>query len=192
MSMSKYQNNLKEHLEVFSHVESLGSNFQEFVKQISNSMQVGGKLLICGNGGSAADAQHLAAEFTGRFTFDRAPLPAIALTTDTSAITCIGNDYSFNEIFSRQISAIGGPTDILLLISTSGNSKNLLTAADAAKSKGMSVLGLLGKDGGKLMNECDEVMVVNSWTTARIQEAHIFLLHEIVGAVELIMTEEKD
>jgi len=142
-------------------------------------------LMLCGNGGSAADSQHLAAEFTGRFSKDRPPIAAVALSTDTSALTCIGNDYSFNDIFARQVQALGKAGDCLIAISTSGNSGNVLAAVAAAKSLGISTIGLLGRDGGKLKAQCDVSIVVPSQVTARIQEAHILIGHSLCGAVEL-------
>jgi len=142
-------------------------------------------LMLCGNGGSAADSQHLAAEFTGRFSKDRPPIAAVALSTDTSALTCIGNDYSFNDIFARQVLALGKAGDCLIAISTSGNSGNVLAAVAAAKSLGISTIGLLGRDGGKLKAQCDVSIVVPSQVTARIQEAHILIGHSLCGAVEL-------
>jgi D-sedoheptulose 7-phosphate isomerase len=148
-------------------------------------LQKGGKLMLCGNGGSAADSQHLAAEFTGRFSKDRPPIAAVALSTDTSALTCIGNDYSFNDIFARQVQALGKAGDCLIAISTSGNSGNVLAAVAAAKSLGISTIGLLGRDGGKLKAQCDVSIVVPSQVTARIQEAHILIGHSLCGAVEL-------
>jgi D-sedoheptulose 7-phosphate isomerase len=141
--------------------------------------------MLCGNGGSAADSQHLAAEFTGRFSKDRPPIAAVALSTDTSALTCIGNDYSFNDIFARQVQALGKAGDCLIAISTSGNSGNVLAAVAAAKSLGISTIGLLGRDGGKLKAQCDVSIVVPSQVTARIQEAHILIGHSLCGAVEL-------
>ena len=145
------------------------------------------KLMLCGNGGSAADAQHIAAEFINRFELERPPLPAIALTTDTSVITCIGNDYSFNDIFSKQVKAIGLEDDILMAISTSGNSPNVLSAANAAKDMGIYVVGLTGNDGGKLKDLADSCLVVNSTSTARIQESHILAGHIICKLVDYIL-----
>jgi D-sedoheptulose 7-phosphate isomerase len=145
------------------------------------------KLMLCGNGGSAADAQHIAAEFINRFELDRPPLPAIALTTDTSVITCIGNDYSFNDIFSKQVKAIGLEDDILMAISTSGNSPNILSAAKAAKDMGIYVVGLIGNDGGKLKGLVDSCLIVNSASTARIQESHILAGHIICKLVDYIL-----
>jgi D-sedoheptulose 7-phosphate isomerase len=145
------------------------------------------KLMLCGNGGSAADAQHIAAEFINRFEFERPPLPAIALTTDSSIITSIGNDYSFNDIFSKQVKAIGVEGDILMAISTSGNSANILSAAKAAKDMGIYVAGLAGNDGGKLKGLVDSCLIVNSTSTARIQESHILAGHIICKLVDYIL-----
>jgi D-sedoheptulose 7-phosphate isomerase len=145
------------------------------------------KLLLCGNGGSAADAQHIAAEFVNRFTLERPPLPAIALTTDTSIITSIGNDYSFEEVFSKQVKALGMEGDVLLAISTSGNSKNLLLAVKDAKRQGIHTAGLLGKDGGKLAGMVDMALVVKADNTARIQEAHILAGHILCHLVDYIL-----
>lgn len=145
------------------------------------------KLMLCGNGGSAADAQHLAAEFVNRFSLERPPLPAIALTTDTSIITAVGNDYSFDEIFSKQIKALGLEGDVFLAISTSGNSKNVLLAARDASARGIYVAGLMGGDGGELKGLVDLALVVKSDVTARIQESHILAGHIICQLVDHIL-----
>jgi D-sedoheptulose 7-phosphate isomerase len=145
------------------------------------------KLMLCGNGGSAADAQHIAAEFIGRFELERPPLPAIALTTDTSVITSISNDYSFNDIFSKQVKAIGLEEDILMAISTSGNSPNIICAVEAAKDMGIYVVGLAGNDGGRLKDLSDSCLVVNSNSTARIQESHILAGHIICRLVDYLL-----
>ena len=176
--------NLLQHQELFSQLSQLDEAVTKASRLITKSLSDGGKLLICGNGGSAADSQHIAAEFTGRFIKDRKPIAAISLTTDTSALTCISNDYSFNEIFSRQVMAIGRPGDILLVITTSGNSTNALAAIDAAKNIGIQSIGLLGRDGGKALRVCDHSIIVPSEVTARIQEAHILIGHTICGMVE--------
>jgi D-sedoheptulose 7-phosphate isomerase len=144
----------------------------------------GGKLMFCGNGGSAADSQHLASELTGRFIHDRRPLAGLALTTDSSALTCIGNDYAFDEVFARQVSALGRLGDGLVAISTSGNSRNVLRAVEAAKAAGVFTLGLLGRDGGQLRTACDAAIVVPSQVTARIQEAHLLIGHTLCGVIE--------
>lgn len=140
--------------------------------------------MFCGNGGSAADCQHLAAELTGRFIKDRRPLAAIALTTDTSALTSIGNDYSFDEVFARQVQGLGRSGDVLLAISTSGNSRNVIRAVEEALAAGMSVIGLLGREGGTLNELCDVAIVVPSQVTSRIQESHILIGHTLCEIIE--------
>jgi len=144
----------------------------------------GGKLLVCGNGGSAADAQHMAGEFINRFKIERTPLPCIALSTDTSTLTAISNDYSFDEVFSKQVQAHGNPGDILIGISTSGNSKNIIRAVEIAKEKNMFTICLLGKDGGILKDKCDLPIMVSSDDTPRIQESHILIIHILCEIVE--------
>ena len=142
-----------------------------------DTIHSGGCAFICGNGGSAADAQHFAAELTGRFERERRAWPAVALTTDTSALTAIGNDYGFDHVFSRQLEALGRPGDLLIAISTSGNSRNVLQAVAHAKANGIATIGLLGRDGGQLAREVDHALVIPSERTARIQEMHILILH---------------
>ena len=147
----------------------------------------GGKVLACGNGGSAADAQHFSAEFVGRFERERPELAAIALTTDTSIITAIGNDYSYDHIFSRQVRALGQPGDVLIAITTSGNSANVLAAIEAAHARDMVVVGLSGRNGGKMakaLRDTDVHICVPHERTARIQEVHILALHCICDAVD--------
>ena len=185
MNDTTFLTNLHEHMALFQQLGALDTTVNQAIDACVQSLQKGGKLMLCGNGGSAADSQHLAAEFTGRFIKDRPPIAAVALSTDTSALTCIGNDYSFNDIFSRQIQALGKAGDCLIAISTSGNSGNVLSAVAAAKSLGISTIGLLGRDGGKLKTQCDIAIVVPSQVTARIQEAHILIGHSLCGAVEL-------
>jgi D-sedoheptulose 7-phosphate isomerase len=145
------------------------------------------KLLICGNGGSAADAQHIAAEFINRYELERPPLPALALTTDASVMTSIGNDYHFKEIFSKQIKALGLKGDILLAISTSGNSENVISAVQVAKAQEIFTVGLTGGDGGKLARLADAALVVESRVTARIQESHILAGHILCQLVDYIL-----
>lgn len=145
------------------------------------------KLMLCGNGGSAADAQHIAAEFVNRYTFERPPLPALALTTDSSIITSIGNDYSFNDIFSKQVKALGIEGDILLVISTSGNSENLLSVVNDARSRGIYTAGFLGRDEGKLVNLVDLALMANAESTPRIQETHILAGHILCHLVDYIL-----
>ncbi len=152
--------------------------------QIAESLAKGGTLLWCGNGGSAADSQHLAAEFVGRFKKDRKALRSIALTTDTSILTCIANDYSYEDIFSRQLEALARSGDVLVVISTSGNSENILRALNAAKELEIKTIALLGKDGGLAAAHADLAIVIPSDSTARIQEAHILIGHILCDLVE--------
>lgn len=142
------------------------------------------KTLIAGNGGSAADAQHIAGEFVSRFFFDRPGLPSIALTTDTSVLTAIGNDYGYEKVFSRQIEALASEGDIFLAISTSGNSPNIISAIESAHKKGMKVIGLTGESGGSMKQLCDVCICVHSKETPRIQESHILIGHIICAYVE--------
>jgi len=178
------QRNLDEHIELFVRLGTLTACISEASSLIINALVGGHKLMICGNGGSAADSQHIAAEMTGRFVKDRKPLAAMALSTDTSALTCIANDYSFDDVFARQLLGLGRQGDCLLAISTSGNSKNVIRAVEAARSLSIRTVGLLGKDGGLLQSMCDVSIVVPSETTARIQEAHILIGHTLCGMVE--------
>ena len=159
------------------------NEIEECVNLILNCLRNGNKILLAGNGGSAADA-HIAAEFVGRYKLDRKALPAIALTTDLSAITSIGNDYGFEKIFERQIEAIGNENDVLIALSTSGNSQNMLNAVHKAKEMNIKVIGLLGKNGGKQKNTSNVEIIVPSANTPRIQEAHITILHIICELVE--------
>ena len=150
----------------------------------------GGKIIACGNGGSAADSQHFAAELVGRFERERAELAAIALTTDSSILTAVANDYSFDEIFSRQVRALGKPGDILFAISTSGNSKNVIAAIDAAHKKNMRVVGMTGRGGGAIaaMLRADDLLLnVDAAVTTRIQETHLLILHCLCDAIDNLM-----
>ncbi len=146
-------------------------------EDMAERLKRGCKILVCGNGGSAADAQHLAAELSGRYVKERRALAGIALTVDTSALTAIGNDYGFDRVFARQVEALGRPGDLLVGISTSGNSPNVILAVEAAKALGMRTLALLGRDGGKLKALADDALVVPSSVTARIQEVHMMVYH---------------
>jgi D-sedoheptulose 7-phosphate isomerase len=179
-----YGQALAGHREVVDQLAGLQAAVEHVALQLARCLQGGGKLMLCGNGGSAADAQHIAAELTGRFVHDRRPLAAMALSTDTSALTCIGNDYGFDHVFERQVRALGRVGDALVLISTSGQSPNLLQAATAARMAGITTIGLLGRDGGALRAQCDHSVVVPHTVTARIQEAHIFIGHCWCALVE--------
>jgi len=163
------------------------SNLVQAAEKIALAFTSDRKLLLCGNGGSAADAQHIAAEFVNRYTLERPPLPAIALTTDTSVITSIGNDYSFDDIFSKQVKALGVEGDVLLAISTSGNSTNVLSAVKDARSQEIYTIGLIGKDGGKLAGLVELALVVKNNVTPRIQEAHILAGHILCHLVDYIL-----
>lgn len=181
---SSFPGDLDDHIELFRRLATLSAAVKQASGVIATTLSAGYKLMLCGNGGSAADSQHLAAELTGRFDKDRAPLAAVALSTDTSALTSIANDYSFDEVFARQVVALGRAGDCLMVISTSGNSRNVIRAAEAARAAGLRTIGLLGRGGGKLLALCDVPIVVPSDHTARIQEAHIFIGHTLCAMVE--------
>jgi len=168
------------------------SKLVNIVEAVIDALKAGSRILIFGNGGSAADAQHLAAEFINRFVIERPPLPAIALTTDTSVITSIGNDYDFSEIFSKQIRAIGQPGDIAWGISTSGNSPNVLKALEVAKKMGLVTIAFTGKDGGHIAKIADLSINVSSSVTARIQEVHITAGHAICDLVDIKLFQKPD
>jgi D-sedoheptulose 7-phosphate isomerase len=157
---------------------------RQIVELIRVCLQDGGKLLLCGNGGSAADAQHVAAEFVGRFARERSAFPAMALTTDSSILTAVGNDYGFDDIFKRQIEAWAKPGDIVAGISTSGNSSNIIKALSEARAKGAQTIGFTGGNGGELPKYCDLCFIAPAKTTARIQELHIAAWHIICDLVE--------
>jgi len=154
------------------------------IKEITSALRKGSKIMVCGNGGSAGDAQHMAGEFINRFKIERNPLPCIALTTDTSTITAIGNDYSFDEIFSKQVEALGLKNDILIGISTSGNSRNVIKALEIARKKEIYTICFLGNNGGQMKSLCDLSIIVNVNDTPRIQETHILIMHVICEIVE--------
>jgi D-sedoheptulose 7-phosphate isomerase len=180
-----FQSVFQEHIEAFLDMrEAVEAPINRAAEAITRTLARGGKVMLCGNGGSAADAQHIAAELIGRFQKERKPYAAIALTTDSSALTAIGNDYHFNEVFSRQVHGLGRVGDCLIAISTSGNSQNVLRAVKACASLSISTVGLLGKDGGDIAQACDIPIVVPSKSTARVQEAHGFIGHVLCEIVE--------
>ncbi|WEJ71902.1 D-sedoheptulose 7-phosphate isomerase [Pseudomonas sp. PSE14] len=170
---------------------ALLSQVQEAANSITNAMRKGNKLLLAGNGGSAADAQHIAGEFVSRFAFDRPGLPAVALTTDTSILTAIGNDYGYEKLFARQVQALGQPGDVFMCYSTSGSSKNILLALEQAKSMGLTCVGLTGNKGGPMHDLCDHVLAVPSGSTPKIQEGHLILGHIICGIVEVAIFKDQ-
>jgi D-sedoheptulose 7-phosphate isomerase len=161
----------------------------EAASMITDCLRSGGKLLLFGNGGSAADAQHLAAEFVGRFIGERRALPALALTTDSSILTAVGNDYGFEQIFTRQIEGLARSNDVAIGISTSGNSSNVIAAIQAASKRGLKTIGLVGKDGGMLAKCVNTAITVSAVNTARIQECHIAIGHLFCELVELDLLE---
>lgn len=170
--------------------DALGPLIAKAVERMYASIQQGGKILACGNGGSAADAQHFAAELVGRFERERKELGAIALTTDSSILTAIGNDYGYDEVFSKQVRALGKPEDVLLAISTSGNSKNVILAIEAAKKIGMGVIAFTGRGGGQInqiVSQPNIHLCVPSERTARIQETHLLLLHCLCDGIDHLL-----
>lgn len=179
---------LAAHREVITRIErELSPLIAEMVTMLLQTFERGGKLLVMGNGGSAADAQHFVAEIVGRFKMERRGLPAIALSTDTSILTAIGNDYGFDRVFHRQVEALAVPGDLIIGISTSGNSLNVLHALELARETGCRTVGLLGKDGGSIKNLCDLALIVPSSDTPRVQEGHITIIHILCDLLEKTM-----
>jgi len=171
--------------EVMSVIErDLTPRIAETVSLLAKAFRAGNKLLVMGNGGSAADAQHLAAEIVGRFKMERRGLPAIALTTDSSILTAVGNDYGFDAVFTRQVEALAGPGDVVIGISTSGTSRNVKAALELARTRGCRSVGLLGRDGGTIAGLVDLPLVVPSCETPRIQEGHITIIHIVCDLLE--------
>jgi len=176
---------LESHVEVIQVVgEKLAGPVADCAAVLIEAFKSGHKVLTMGNGGSAADAQHFAAELVGRFLLERKALPAIALTTDTSILTAVGNDYGFDDVFKRQVEALVSPGDVLIGISTSGNSQNIKRALEVGKSSGAKTVGLLGRDGGEIGLMVDSNLTVPSDETPRIQEAHLFIIHMLCDLVE--------
>ena len=177
----------EEHVRVAAALRPLAEDVDRVVETIARSLAARGRLLVCGNGGSAADAQHIAAELTGRFFRDRRPFPAMALHANTSSLTAIANDYGYDHVFAREVAAHGRPGDVLLALSTSGNSESVLRAIEAAREQGMTVIGLTGESGGKMRDLCDICLCVPSASTPRIQECHILIGHTICELLERIL-----
>ncbi|MEA2049114.1 MAG: D-sedoheptulose 7-phosphate isomerase [Campylobacterota bacterium] len=183
--LDKIKDEFKLHLEAINNViGNMEKDLEVSSKIIIEALKNGNKILLCGNGGSAADAQHIAAELTGRYKTERKGLPAIALTTDTSALTAIGNDYGYDRVFDRQVEALANSGDVLIGISTSGNSKNVISALSLAKELGCKTVGLSGRDGGLMNDVCDINLVVPSNDTPRIQEMHILFGHTICQCID--------
>jgi D-sedoheptulose 7-phosphate isomerase len=175
---------LAAHQEAFTQLNAMLPQIAAVAQCLRNCLQAGGKILVMGNGGSAADSQHIAAEIVGRYKCERRGLPAIALTTDTSILTSVGNDFGFDFIFSRQVEALCNPADVVIGITTSGNSANVVKAIETAKEIGATTVALVGGTGGKLAALCDFSLIMPSGDTPRIQEAHIFVGHSLCGLLE--------
>ncbi len=182
--MKTFSKELTQHIAVIKLAESCSESIETAAKLLITTFENGNKVLLCGNGGSAADAQHIAAEFVVRYQSKRRALPAIALTTDTSILTAHANDFDFDSVFARQIEALGNSGDTLIAISTSGNSKNIVQAAQIARSKNLNVITLTGENGGALAEFATNLICVPSKITARIQETHILIGHYWCGVVE--------
>jgi D-sedoheptulose 7-phosphate isomerase len=181
----KIQKSFLEHIDVaISTHQLLEEQVYKAGRKLSEILALGGTVFWCGNGGSAADSQHIAAELIGRFKGNRKPLRSIALTTDTSVISCISNDYSYGEVFSRQVEGLGRAGDVLVVISTSGNSQNILNAINQSKTQQMSTIGLFGGNGGHAATAVDLGIVIPSYSTARIQEMHILIGHIFCEIIE--------
>lgn len=175
---------LAAHTQTFATLSNLRAHLLAAAEACADAARAGNKLLFCGNGGSAADAQHLAAELVGRLVRDRRALAGLALSTDSSALTCIANDFGYDEVFARQVEGLGRNGDVLIAISTSGNSPSVIRAVEVAKPMGITTVGLLGRNGGQLGSMVDLPIIVAAEQTARIQEAHIFLGHVMCALIE--------
>jgi len=182
--MSLVTQRMKDHAAVLEATMDLIPDIEKAGALFKEALASGHKILFCGNGGSAADSQHLAAEIVGRFQKERRPFPAIALTVDTSILTAVGNDYGFDTVFARQVQALGEKGDVLVGISTSGNSQNVLEAIGAAREKGLTVIGLTAYGGGKMKETCDICLAVPAKVTARAQEMHIMIGHILCEIAE--------
>jgi len=190
MSNSHFQSSLNDAIEVFKSLTDFQSSLEKAVEMIVETLLSGNKLMLCGNGGSASDSAHIATEFTCRFCDDRRPYPAMAFTIDGGLMTAIGNDYHFDHVFQRQVAAFGKEGDVLIGITTSGNSKNVLAALKEAKARGIHTIAFLGKSGGFTKGIADIEMIIPGKATARIQEAQKFLLHVMCEMVEKQLPKE--
>ncbi|MGA2182459.1 MAG: SIS domain-containing protein [Bryobacteraceae bacterium] len=182
--MSTYQEHLREAIQLFETLGELETPLRTAAGWCVEALAAGRKLLLCGNGGSSAQAQHLAAELMGRYKDYRRPLAVVALTADTAVLTCVGNDYSFEEVFARQVRALGRPGDVLVVFSTSGNSPNILAALVVAKEAGLKSVAILGCAGGRAGEMADCPLIVRHADTARAQEGHQFLIHALMDEIE--------
>jgi D-sedoheptulose 7-phosphate isomerase len=189
---TRFREALNESIELKQRVlEALGPQVTGAARQLAQVLRAGGKVMIFGNGGSAADAQHLAAEFVNRFQVERPPLAALALTTDTSILTAVANDYDFGQVFAKQVRALGKPGDLAWGISTSGNSPNVVAGLDAARELGLKTLALSGGDGGPVAAAADFPLIVPSRNTPRVQEVHITIGHVLCDLVDFLLFPEK-
>jgi len=184
LAMSQFQSSLTSLQEVLSALAPLQSDLEKAASAAGNALLAGKKLMFCGNGGSASDSAHLATEFTCRFKEDRRPYPAMAFTVDAGLMTAIGNDYEFTEVFARQVAAFGHKGDVLIVLTTSGKSRNILAALEEARRRGITTIAFLGKGGGFTKGAADIELIVPGLETARIQEAQQFLLHVLCEIVE--------
>ena len=189
--MTTFENIARDHQACIDRLSGLSTVIEAAARCLGKVIAASGRIFICGNGGSAADAQHFAAELVGRFEIERRPFPAVALTTDTSILTAVTNDYAYDSVFTRQLGALASPGDALVGISTSGHSANIIAALDLARQRGLKRIALCGRDGGQMKDGGDHVIVVPSDNTARIQEAHILILHYFAAVVEEMNREQK-
>ena len=178
---------IEKSVQVIAEASSYVETIADIARDLAAAFANGNKLLACGNGGSAADAMHLTGEWVGRFVKDRKPYPAIALTADGTLLTCLGNDYGYENVFSRQVEGLGAAGDLLVVFSSSGNSNNLINALETAKSQGLVTVAILGRDGGRTAGLARHEIIVSARTTARIQEAHMLILHLICEETERIL-----
>ena len=177
-----------DHLDLVKTVAAQQEQLEHIAQAMSQTLADGHRIFWCGNGGSAADSQHLAAEIVGRFRRERRAMPSIALTTDTSILTAVGNDYGFDAIFSRQVEALGQPGDLLVGISTSGNSRNVVAALEVARAQHLRTVGFTGEGGGRMASLCDHLFAVPSRDTARVQEMHLLAGHMLCDWIEIAAT----
>ena len=175
---------IENHISVAKTLPAQWGLIGQIASVVAGAARKGGKILICGNGGSAADSQHIAAELVGRFKKERKAIAALALTTDTSVLTSLANDYGYEKVFERQVAALGRRGDVLIALSTSGSSPNILGAVNKARELGITAIGFLGRDGGTIKPLCDLALVIENTDTARVQEMHILAAHIICGLVE--------
>ncbi len=184
--MKNFNDQIKDHIQTVESLTSFDNDLNQLITSLKEVIQYKNKIFFCGNGGSAADSEHLCAEFIGRFNKNRIPYPAISLNSNIANITCISNDYGYDKLFARQLEALGSEDDILFALTTSGNSQNIIQVLKEAKNIGMKTVAFLGKDGGKCKDLSDFEFLINSHDTARIQECHMLLGHFLCSQLEEI------